>query len=203
MKIQSIAVYTLGAIALITGQSEARLGDGRRLGLRQAWNAGWARHYAAGGPTPGQMGQAYQYGRAITSGMGGADMTEEEAVGGIGDAWNAGWLRHYCAGGPTPGKMAEWARYCKAAAGVDQMEEEEGAFIRLSSDSPTHGARFPRRLKTVKVCKPTPCPAGVPWVPGGCVVCPTKPKGKYCIQKSDVNCQNTGVCKVKTVQICT
>ena len=75
MKIQSIAMYALAAIATITGQSEARLGEGRRLGVVNAWNAGWARHYAAGGPTPGQMGQAYQYGRAISSGMGGADMT--------------------------------------------------------------------------------------------------------------------------------
>merc|ERR1712007_62536 len=49
------------------------------LGLRNAWNAGWARHYAAGGPTPGQMGQAYQYGRAITAGMGGAEEEEMRA----------------------------------------------------------------------------------------------------------------------------
>ena len=42
----------------------------------------------------------------------------------VGNAWNAGWLRHYCAGGPTPGKMAEWFRYCKMAAGADEMEEE-------------------------------------------------------------------------------
>ena len=150
MKIPSIAVYALAAIALISGESEARLGRGRRLGIRDAWNAGWARHYAAGGPSPGQMGQAYQYGRAITSGMGGADMAEEEAgtfspggpapippwmrdeeaVGGLGNAWNAGWAKHYCAGGPTPGKMAEWLRYCKAAAGVDQVEEEFDNFYK-------------------------------------------------------------------------
>merc|ERR1719502_2393429 len=43
----------------------------------------------------------------------------------VGNAWTNGWLRHYCAGGPTPGKMAEWFRYCKMAAGADQMEEED------------------------------------------------------------------------------
>merc|ERR1711976_1109470 len=75
-------------------------------GLGNRWNAGWARHYAAGGPTPGQMGQAYQYGRAITSGMGGVmDEEEQQDLGflrGLGRRWNAGWARHYAAGGPTP-----------------------------------------------------------------------------------------------------
>ena len=49
----------------------------------------------------------------------------------VGNAWTNGWLRHYCAGGPTPGKMAEWFRYCKMAAGADQMEEDEMGGRRL------------------------------------------------------------------------
>ena len=81
-------------------------GEEEELGLRNAWNAGWARHYAAGGPTPGQMGQAYSYGRMITSGMGGA----EEDLG-LRNAWNAGWARHYAAGGPTPGQMGQAYSY--------------------------------------------------------------------------------------------
>ena len=50
------------------------------LGLRSRWNAGWARHYAAGGPTPGKMAQAYQYGRAIVSGMGGVEEEMEYEI---------------------------------------------------------------------------------------------------------------------------
>ena len=157
MKIQSIAMYALAAIATITGQSEARLGEGRRLGVVNAWNAGWARHYAAGGPTPGQMGQAYQYGRAISSGMGGADMMEEEAgtfsPGGpapipswMGDeevgtilyprsrCREIGQPRTWTIGGPAPTSpcpLPPWVRgraISSGMGGADMTEEEAGTF---------------------------------------------------------------------------
>ena len=41
MKFQSVAVYALAAIAMITGQSEARLRDGRRLWVKQAGSIIW------------------------------------------------------------------------------------------------------------------------------------------------------------------
>ena len=41
MKFQSVAVYALAAIAMITGQSEARLRDGRRLWVKQAGGIIW------------------------------------------------------------------------------------------------------------------------------------------------------------------
>ena len=53
---------------------------------------------------------------------GGGPMDDDEYIG---NAWNRGWLRHYCAGGPGPGQMAEWLRYCKMAAGADEMEEDD------------------------------------------------------------------------------
>ena len=57
--------------------------------------------------------------------MGDFNQFDEDDDEFVGNAWTNGWLRHYCAGGPTPGKMAEWFRYCKMAAGADQMEEED------------------------------------------------------------------------------
>jgi len=38
------------------------------LGLGNAWNAGWARHYAAGVPTAGGMGKAFSYGKMFLGG---------------------------------------------------------------------------------------------------------------------------------------
>eukprot|EP00942_MAST-04A_sp_MAST-4A-sp1_P007746 g7746.t1 len=125
--------------------------------IGNAWNRGWLRHYCAGGPGPGQMAEWLRYCKMAA----GADEMEEEvdseSVGRmndlknlngrgpgwdemgddeyIGNAWNRGWLRHYCAGGPGPGQMAEWLRYCKMAAGADEMEEKDesvGGWVKVA-----------------------------------------------------------------------
>ena len=58
MKLTTIALAAVAAVATFTGDANASPGgfrtssNRRRLGLRDRWNAGWAKHVAAGGGGP-------------------------------------------------------------------------------------------------------------------------------------------------------